>query len=304
MNTNNSVNSVLRIATLLLVLVWCFLIIKPFWIIAVWAIILAVALYPFYNWLVVKIGTERKKYGTLIYTLITVILMLIPTYFIVGSIFESINNVADQFSSNMLKIPSPNEKIKSWPLIGESLYKEWYMFSNNVENYFIAHRDQIMKYGGYLLSDVEGFLLTLVIFIISFFISITLMYNADIGYKASINLSQKLIGVQGKEVVLMSRDTIRSVVKGILLVAIIQAVLAFIGFEAIGLPFAGIFTFLVLVLATIQLPLVIIFIPAILIAFSNSEPVYAIIFTIYCLLLTLLNNVLTPIFFEKALKHP
>jgi predicted PurR-regulated permease PerM len=94
------------------------------------------------------------------------------------------------------------------------------------------------------------------------------------------------------------------VVKGILLVAIIQAALAFIGFKAIGLPAAGIFTLLVLVTAIVQIPAILTMIPAILIAFSNSEPTYAIIFAIWCILVGFSDNILKPMLLGKGLKTP
>ncbi|MBO6608051.1 AI-2E family transporter [Psychroserpens sp.] len=113
-----------------------------------------------------------------------------------------------------------------------------------------------------------------------------------------------MVGDDGDEIVQISRDVIRSVVKGILLVAIIQAGLAFIGFKIIGLPGAGIFTFLLLVLAIMQIPTILVMIPAIILAFSISDTTPAIIFSIYCVLVGVSDNILKPIFLGKGLKTP
>lgn len=50
------------------------------------------------------------------------------------------------------------------------------------------------------------------------------------------------MGEEGQDIIIMSHNTIRNVVKGILLVTIIQAVLSFIGFKLIAIPAAGLFT--------------------------------------------------------------
>ncbi|WP_297695111.1 AI-2E family transporter [uncultured Eudoraea sp.] len=304
MNTKDNMTSVLRIVVLLLILVWCFLIIRPFVIIAIWSILLAVALYPLYKWFVAKVGDHRKKFATFIFTFISLLLLAVPAYFVLASIFESIATIVDQIKSEGFQIPSPDLKIKSWPLVGERLYDEWYALSDNIEQYAVVHKDTILEFGKDFLSSVKGFLGTMITFIISFFISLVLMFNAENAYRASLRLFMKLIGQEGEEVILISRDTIRNVIKGILLVAVIQSVLAFIGFKAIGIAGAGIFTLLVLIAAIVQIPVTLVMVVPILFAFSIAEPTYAIIFTIYCLLVGLSDNVLKPILLGKGLKTP
>ena len=166
------------------------------------------------------------------------------------------------------------------------------------------HKDVILERGCAMLTNVGGLIGSLITFIISFLIVIVLMYHSDSGYKSSKELMHKLLAEQSGEIIHMSRDTIRTVVKGILLVALIQAILAFIGFKAIGLPAAGVFTLLILVLAIIQIPTILVMVPAIIIAFSISNTTPAIIFSIYCLLVALSDNILKPILLGKGLQTP
>lgn len=304
MNTKDTVTPLLRIIALLLILVWCFLIIRPFLIIAIWSIILAVAIFPLYKWFVAKLGERRKKLATFTFTIIAVLLFAFPSYFILENIFESISTIVDQIENEGLQIPLPDVKIKSWPVIGEKLYDQWYSLSNNISEFAVVHKDALLEFGKDFISSVKGFLGTIVTFIISFFVALVLMFNAENGYRMCLGLFRKLLGEDGEEVALISRDTIRSVVKGILLVAIIQAALAFIGFKAIGIPGAGIFALLVLIAAIVQLPAIIVMVPPVLLAFSMTEPTYAIIFTIYCGLVGLADNVLKPMLLGKGLKTP
>lgn len=102
----------------------------------------------------------------------------------------------------------------------------------------------------------------------------------------------------------MCTGTIRSVVKGILLVAIIQAVLAYLGFVVIGLPAASIFAIIVLIFAIMQLPVLIAMVPAIAIVFSYAESTPAIIFTIYAVIVSVSDGFLKPILLGKGLETP
>ena len=305
MKSKQVIKHFLRIAALALIFLWAYLLMKPFLLIIVWSIIIAVAIYPLYQSFISKIGSDRRKLGTFLFALIAIIIAFIPAYFVVGNLYESISSIAVQIKTGTLQIPAPQESVKSWPIIGEKVFDQWNSFSLDLKSYFVEHKDQVMKYGGIILSDVEGFIVTVLIFIVSFFVAIILMYFGESGYKASLSLFKPLVGKEGaEEVVLMSRDTIRSVNKGVLLVGVIQAILALIGFEAIGLPGAGIFTLLVLVVSIIQMPVWLVLIPTVIISFSHSDTTYAVIFAVYCVFVSFSNDFLKSVLLGKGLKTP
>ncbi len=304
MNKDSSITPILRIVLLLLVLTWCFLIVRPFIVILVWAIIIGVAIYPLYQWLIRKLGEKRKKFVTFLFGLIAVALVIVPTYLMVVSLVDTTKTVAEKIRTDTLEIPTPAEQVRSWPFIGEDLYQEWKDVSENLQEYIGTHQDIVLDVGSNLISGVTGFLGALVIFILAFLIAIVFMYNAQYGYDAAVKFHRKLLGGDAEEIVEMSRDTIRSVVKGILLVAIIQGILSFIGFRIAGLPGAGLWALAVFVIAVVQIPVLLVMIPPVIIAFTMLEPTYAIIFAVYCLLITLSDNVLKPLLLGKGLKTP
>ena len=78
MNNKNNITTVLKIAALFLLLAWCFYIIKPFILVVLWAIILAVALFPVYKRLVKRMGASKKKFTTVLFALVVLSLFLVP----------------------------------------------------------------------------------------------------------------------------------------------------------------------------------------------------------------------------------
>ena len=241
---------------------------------------------------------------TIAFTLIATALVIIPGYFLTSSVLVSTMETANEIRNDSFQIPEPNPSVKDWPLIGEQLFENWYEASSNIKKYSTKHKDVILDQGANLFSGFKGLVGALIVFALAFFIAIAFMYNSDKGYSTVQLFFTKLLGKDGEGIMLMSRDTVRSVVKGILLVAIIQAGLAFIGFKVIDIPAAGIFALLVLVAAIIQLPVTLVMIPAIIMAFSTSDTTPAIVFTIYCLAVGLLDNVLKPMLLGKGLKTP
>ena len=299
-----SVTSFLRIVLLLLVLAWCFMILRPFMILLIWAVIIGVALYPLYKRALGSNPQKGKKGKSILFTLVAALIFIVPIYFVLDSVIGSAKIVAEQVQNDDFQIPLPNESVKTWPLVGEQLYTEWLAVSEDFQQYAEEHKDVILNAGTQMVSGLTGFLGTIAIFIGSFLISIILMYYADSAYKAAMKFFRKLMGEHGDEMVHMSRDTIRSVVKGILLVALIQAAFAFLGFKVMGIPAAGIFTMLVLVFAIIQLPPLLVMIPAIIIAFSIASPTSAVIFTVYSLIVASSDSFLKPILLGKGLRTP
>jgi len=299
-----NITQVLRLTLIIGLIAWCFLIVKPFIIVIIWAIILAVALYPIYNSWLNKFSDQRKKIGAILFTVVIATIVFVPTYFLTTELFHSTKTIVEQVKTNSVVIQKPTADVKSWPLIGERVYKEWSLFSKNAKSYMLIHEDFLIEKGSSLLTNVTGIFGTLIAFMLSFLISVVFMHKADLGYKTGHLLFQKIFGPDAEEIMLMCRDTIRSVVKGILLVALIQTIFALIGFKAIGLPASGFFAFLVLLAAIMQIPAILVMLPAILIAFSIAEPTVAIIFTIYSIAVALSDNFLKPIFLGKGLQTP
>ncbi len=298
------VTAILRIVLLLLVLSWCFYIVEPFIIILVWAIIIAVALYPIYKKLILFFGQKKQKAVTLLFTLVAIAIIVVPSYYLVSSLVKTTKVTAEKIRTNTLNIPAPKESVRDWPFIGDELYTEWKGAADNLESYIQQHQDILLDAGEKVLGGVTGFLSALVIFVFALLVSIVFMYKADLGYGAAKKLFTKLLGTAGDELVDMSRDTIRSVVKGILVVAIIQALLALLGFEVIGLPGAGLWALAALLAGIVQLPMLLVMIPAIIVGFTIADTTYAIIFAVYCVLVSFSDTFLKPLLLGKGLKTP
>ena len=289
---------------ILLLLVWCFLIVQPFILLLIWAIILAVALYPLYHRLAARFPESKRKWATLLFTLLLAMLLFIPLYYLVEAIVTSTRGIAEQLRQETLEIPDPDPSVAEWPLIGERVYEEWKGISKNTRQYVIDHKEVILDKAGALLSGLGSFFGSLILFAVSFLIAVVFMHNADKGRTAATAFLKKVVGDRAEDILTISRDTIRSVVKGILLVALIQTILALIGMKVAAIPAAGLFAFLVLVFAIVQIPVLLVLMPPVIIAFSTLDTTPAVIFAIYMIVISMSDNILKPILLGKGLQTP
>jgi len=302
--SKNPIDVYIKIVLLSLLLIWSFYIIRPFVTLMVWSIIVAVALYPFYQKLLKLTKGKKKGLVTSLFILILVALIIMPTISMTGSIIDSGQEVYQNFEEGSLKVPPPAESIKEWPFVGEKLYAAWSNASTDLENFIVKYKGEISNSLGWVVNSFAGLMGSVFLGMFALIIAGVFMSTADSGYQSGVNFANRLAPGKGKEFMGMCIGTIRSVVKGILLVAIIQAALAYLGFVVIGLPGASLFALLVLVFAIVQIPALLAMIPAIAIVFSYADTTPAIIFTIYAIIVAISDNFLKPMLLGKGLQTP
>jgi predicted PurR-regulated permease PerM len=97
---------------------------------------------------------------------------------------------------------------------------------------------------------------------------------------------------------------VRSVVKGVLGVAVIQGLAAAVGLLVAGIPMAGIWAGAVLVVAIIQLPPILVLGPIAFWYFSVADPVPATIFLVFSFIVSFLDGILKPMLLGRGLETP
>jgi predicted PurR-regulated permease PerM len=95
-----------------------------------------------------------------------------------------------------------------------------------------------------------------------------------------------------------------NVVKGVLGVAFIQAFLVGIGFFLAQVPYPGIWTLLVFLLAVLQIPPLLVVAPVAVYLFSERSTAAAVGWTVYLLLGGFSDNILKPILLGKGAPVP
>ena len=99
--------------------------------------------------------------------------------------------------------------------------------------------------------------------------------------------------------------TIRSVVKGVILVALIQGLLAAIGMTIAGVPGVGLWALLVMVVAIVQLPPLIVIGPIIVWVFANNDSTaMAIFFAIWGTVVSVSDGFLKPLLLGRGVAVP
>jgi predicted PurR-regulated permease PerM len=294
---------VLRIGLLLLLIYWCFSIVKPFMDILIWAVIFAVALFPAYDWLQKKLGS-RKKVASLIIVVLMLLVILLPGVLFARSLYDGVTYLKNQFEVVDTIVPPAPEKISTWPFVGPFLYEKWNWVSLHLS-------DAVKEYTPQLKTVVIGFLssaasasFAFLKFIVAIVVAGLFLINSEKAGKLAHGIFNRLIGEKGSEFASMAEKTIRTVVKGILGVAFIQSVLFGIGMVVAGVPAAGLWVILSLILGIIQVGIFLVVVPVVIYVFASSSTFTAVAFLIWCIIISPLDNILKPILLGRGAVVP
>ena len=300
---NIAIEIAVKLLLLGIVLYWAFLILKPFIVLVIWAIIIAVSLAPFIDKMDKRFAMSRSKIiWSLVFT--AIFALVTPTYFLADSMISSSQDVAHQLKAGTLVVPPPSEKVAEWPLVGKKVHALWSEASTNLESTLRHYQPQLKEYAGTIASAIGGALGAVLQFVVALIIAAVFLSNSDGSVKVYQAIARRLVGEKGVDWANLSALTVRSVVQGILGIALIQSALSLIGLVAIGVPFAPFWAFVVLFLAIIQLPPILILGPIAAYVFSFADTTPAVIFAIYAIIVSMSDAFLKPLLLGRGVDIP
>jgi len=284
-------------------IIWCFQILAPFFTPVIWAAILAIAFYPLHQ----KLKRLLKGRGVLAAILISAAFLIFFISVISWLGFRTGSEIKDKVTNlqdGNIKIPPPSEKVKEWPLVGSKAYQAWMQLSKGAENFFQQYPEQIKSAGNYVLNLVTSSGKAILFFILSIIISGVFLCFAAESADYSKKFFGRLINSSQFDISSIAAVTIRNVVRGILGVALIQSLCAGAGFFIAGIPYAGIWTVLCLILAVIQVGILPVTVGVLIYIWAAGNTTTAILLTIWMIPVGLLDNILKPIMMGKGAPVP
>ena len=300
---NLSIEILIKAIAIGVVLYYALQVIKPFIIPVLWGIIIAVALAPFISKLE-KVLSLKRSLVVITITLTAIGALVLPTYMLSDSIIDSSQNIAKSLQDGTMKIPMPSQSVQSWPLVGDKIYTQWSALATNLEATLISLKPHLAEYAGMIASSVAGLFGSILQFIASLIIAAFFLTKSEGSVKAYHSISRRLIGEKGVEWANLSALTIRSVVQGVIGIALIQSILAFIGLAIWDVPLAWLWGLVVMFVAIVQIPTLIVLGPIMAYMFSTADTSTATIFTIYMFLVGASDNVLKPLLLGRGVDIP
>lgn len=288
-----------------LLLIGCFIIIKPFIPALMLALIFALSTWPAFKWLEAKLGGHATLASVLM-TLILAAAFLIPIIVLGSSLAE---NFTEMFKGTLANLNGTAKEPPQWllqiPVVGEQLGEVWNSYADDRQKIIVAltaYAGPIsqfaLKVGAAIAQGIVD--LSLGVIISYFFFRYGIQTTERIN-----NLIRTFAGNRGQYLLEVSKKTMIGVIYGFLGTAIAQGAIGGIGFWIAGLPnpaFLGLLTFFV---SIIPFGPPLIWVPATIYLISEQDYYSAIFMAIYgSCVISLLDNIIRPYFISVGSNLP
>jgi len=293
----------IRLGLLALLIVWTFVLIRPFVAILVWSAVLTVALYPVFRRLANGLG-GRPRTAAAIITIVNLGIVLGPATWLGLSAVDGVRELAAELSAGELVVPSPPEQIKDWPLIGPQLYELWTQASNNIRTVLREVAPHLKPLAGTMLALAGNAGVGTLKFLLAVAMAGFLFPHGSQLVAAGRDFLSRITPEQSEHFLILAGATIRAVSQGVIGVAIIQSLLAGIGFKLAGIPGAGLLAFAIMLLAIVQIGAAIVLLPVIIWIWIDRDFTTALPLTLFLVVVGVLDNVLKPLVLGRGLTTP
>jgi predicted PurR-regulated permease PerM len=284
----------------------CFQVLSPFLKLIVWSIILAITLYPLHQMLARRIGGRQKLTST-IFVILGISLLVVPTWFLMNSFADSVHSLVGAVQQNTLHVPTPPERVKNLPLVGDKIYSAWSEAHADLPHLLQTMKPKIAELANTALSMVASIGGTMLLFLASFIIANILMAFGEPAGRNTRALFHRVAGPsRGESLAQLALSTIRAVALGVVGVAAIQSLLIGLALLLAGIPIAGILAIVALILGIAQVPALIITLPVIVYIWWSGDygTGAALAHTIILLLTGMADNILKPIMLGRGVDVP
>ena len=294
----------LSLAAALIIL--CFQVFTPFIGIMLWAVILAVTLYPAHQALALRLGNRQGRSSALI--VVTGLLIIGAPLVILGTSFA--NQLSDgyhAFQNDTISVSQPDPSVADWPVVGKRVFKTWSEASANLPEYVKENKAGLQDLVKRTIAISASTMSAVFVFLGAIIIAGIIMAYGKSGSAAMERIASRFSSPKkGPALLKLSTLTVRSVAAGVLGVAFIQALIFGVGFTFAGVPFAGFLAISVLLVSILQLPALIISLPVVawIWGVGDGSSLSNLIWSIYLIVGGFADNILKPILLGRGVDAP
>jgi predicted PurR-regulated permease PerM len=243
--------AVLFIGALIAASLW---ILQPFIGALIWAVMIVIPTWPTMLALEKTLGGRRWAAVTAM-SLILLLLLLVPLFAAIGTVLANLDDIAGWAKvAKDFKLPPPPAWLAGLPLVGAQAVQLWQEVA--VEG-FSSLASVTTPYAGdvarWLVARVGGLGTLFLQFLLTVVACAVLYGQGEHAAHYAYRFGSRLAGRQGEDAIVLSAQAIRGVALGVVVTALIQALIAAVGLFIARVPFAALLTALVFLLSVAQL---------------------------------------------------
>jgi predicted PurR-regulated permease PerM len=301
-DTTRGVLAVLFIVALIGSSLW---ILRPFLGAIVWATTIVVATWP------LMMAAQKRLWGkrALAVTLMTLLLLcvlVVPLIFAIGTIVSNVDEIVVWVKSlASFETPSAPRWVADLPFVGPKAVEIWErVAAAGIQEAAVRVAPYAGGFVKWFVAQVGNVGVLLMEFLLTVILAAAMYANGELATKRLVRFGRRLAGAGGENAVHLAGQTIRGVALGVVVTAVAQAVFAGLGLVIAGVPFAGVLTAAMLLLAIAQIGAIPVLGAAVAWLYWNGDSNWGTFLLVWTVVAGTMDNFLRPILIRKGAHLP
>uniref|UniRef100_S0DEP7 Putative membrane protein n=1 Tax=termite gut metagenome TaxID=433724 RepID=S0DEP7_9ZZZZ len=293
----------LSVLFLALMIVACLWIVQPFVLGFAWAATIVIATWP----LLLKLQRllfGRRSLAVLVMTLLLFLLFVIPIALLVNSLVDGSGPLVHAITTGNIALPDLGW-LNSIPLVGSKLYAGWHSLLDMGGSAIMA---KVRPYIGTTTTWFVGQAAHIGRFMMH--CGLMLLFSALLywqGEKVAYGVryfATRLAAKRGDAAVLLAGQAIRAVALGVVVTALVQAVLGGIGLAISGVPYATLLTVVMIFSCLVQLGPLVVLIPSIIWLYWTGDTTWGTVLLVWSCVVGTMDNFIRPVLIRMGADLP
>jgi predicted PurR-regulated permease PerM len=288
------------ITAVAMVAVACLFILRPFISATLWAAILCFSTWPLFTRLTTALG-GRRTLAALLGTLLLSAIVFAPVAILVSRLHANTAEIVEASRKLIHEGPTaPPAWVVSIPIVGPQLAARWGVLAKDNAEQVAAIANWLPTVKGAVLGSASALAAGLVQVLLSL-LMVFLFYCDGEAAANRLNFAVNRIGgAEGIHLLDVAGKTIRAVLYGVLGTALLQGVLAGVGFLVAGVPGAALLAFLIFIVAALPGgPLLVAVFPVFWL-YHQGAIEWAIFIAIWMVIVGNLDSILRPLLIARG----
>jgi len=282
-----------------------FWVLRPFLPSAIWAVMIVIATWPemrgVQRWL-----WGRRSLAVAAMTLVMIALILGPIAVAVGTLVDRADQIAAWTRSLVgISLPPPPDWVSGLPMVGKRI-AAWWQNAASMSATDLADRvtPHLTGLGRWLISQAGSLLPLFVQLLLTVGISAVLYARGEVAAAWVLAFARRLAGAQGERAARLSGQAIRAIALGIVVTALVQAVVGGIGLAIMGVPHPALLTAIMFLLGVAQVGALPVMVGAVIWLFWQDQQLWGTVMLVWSVITGSIDNFLRPILIKKGADLP
>jgi predicted PurR-regulated permease PerM len=294
-----------QVAAIAILVVGCYLVLHPFVPALLFAAVVCSATWPLYLRLRSALW-ERHALSALVMSFILAVLIIGPTVLLAITLADNVaamlESVKEMFSAGPV---NPPEWLRSIPIVGDLLTEYWNRLATSRDSLATQWKGLIEPLRNLLLSAGKAVGEGMLQLVLASFIGFFFYRDGEILILATRRMLEKIAGDLGDEMLETIDSTVTGVIHGVFGTALVQGLVALIGFLVAGVPGAFLLAAATFFLSAIPIGPPIVWLGATAWLLHDGQTAWAIFMALWGLLaISSIDNLVKPYLISRSSKLP